>query len=56
MLLTALKKQTMALETLDEESRAAAFLFKIYRDFEQMMIEVNIWEVFAAIGFTHYID
>jgi hypothetical protein len=34
VLLIALKKHTMGLETLDEESRAAAFLFKIYHDFK----------------------
>jgi hypothetical protein len=56
MLLIALKKHNMGLETLDEGPWAAAFLFKMYRDFKQTMIEVDMWKTFAAIGFTHYID
>jgi hypothetical protein len=40
---------------LDEEQPATAFLLKVYHDFKQTMIEVNIRRVFAAIGFVHYI-
>jgi hypothetical protein len=34
MLFGALKKYAASLETLDEESCAAAFLFKVYRNFK----------------------
>jgi hypothetical protein len=44
------------LETLDKGSRVAGFLLKIYRDFKQMMVEINIKEAFAAVRFTHHID
>jgi hypothetical protein len=40
----------------DEEQPAAAFLFKVYHDFKQTMIEVNIWGAFVTIGFTHDIE
>jgi hypothetical protein len=40
---------------LDEEQPAAAFLIKIYSDYKQTMVEVNIWGAFAAIGLTHHI-
>jgi hypothetical protein len=49
----ALEKHATSFETLDEESQAAAFFLKVYRDFKQMMVEVNIWGAFAAIGFIH---
>jgi hypothetical protein len=52
VLFSTLKKHATGLETLDEESQAAAFLLKVYRDFKQMIVEVNIWRAFAAIGFT----
>jgi hypothetical protein len=38
---------------LDEEQPAAAFLLKVYHDFKQTMIEVNIWGAFAAFGFSY---
>jgi hypothetical protein len=38
---------------LDEEQPAAAFLIKIYSDYKQTMVEVNIWGAFAAIEMTH---
>jgi hypothetical protein len=41
---------------LEEESRAVEFILKVYRDFRQTMIEVNIWGAFVIIEFTHYID
>jgi hypothetical protein len=34
VLFGALKKYATGLETLDEESQAIAFLFKVHRDFE----------------------
>jgi hypothetical protein len=49
----ALKKHATGLETLDEEQPASAFLLKVYHDFKQIVIEVNIWGVFATIGFTY---
>jgi hypothetical protein len=42
VLFGTLKKHATSLETLNEESRAAAFLLKVYRDFKQTMVEVNI--------------
>jgi hypothetical protein len=42
VLFNALKKYATGLETLDEESQAIAFLLKLHRDFEQMMVEINI--------------
>jgi hypothetical protein len=53
VLFGAMKKHATGLETLDEEQPAAAFLFKVYHDFKQTMIEVNIWGAFAAIGFSY---
>jgi hypothetical protein len=34
VLFSALKKHATGLDTLDEESRATAFLLKVYRDFK----------------------
>jgi hypothetical protein len=53
VLFSALKKHVTGLETLNEEQSAAAFLPKVHHDFKQIMIKVNIWEVFAAIAFTY---
>jgi hypothetical protein len=39
----ALKKHANGLKMFDEEQPAAAFLLRVYRDFKQTMIEVNIW-------------
>jgi hypothetical protein len=52
VLFGVMKKHATGLETLDEEQPAAAFLFKVYHDFKQAMIEVNIWGAFAAIGLS----
>jgi hypothetical protein len=38
---------------LKEESGTAAFILRLYHDFKQTMVEVNIWRAFSAIGFTH---
>jgi hypothetical protein len=56
VLFGALIKHVTSLETLDEESQAAVFLLKVYRDFKQTMVEINIWDVFAVIGFAHDIN
>jgi hypothetical protein len=50
VLFGALKKHATGPEALDEEQSAAAFLLKVYHDFKQTMIEVNIWGAFAAMG------
>jgi hypothetical protein len=42
MLFGALKKHVIGLSTLDEEQPAAAFIIKVYHDFEQTMVEINI--------------
>jgi hypothetical protein len=56
VLFGALKKHATGLKMFDEEQPAAAFLLKVYHDFKQTMIEVNISETFAPIGFTHDIE
>jgi hypothetical protein len=56
VLFGALKKHATGFETLDEEQSAAAFLLKVYHDFKKTMVELNIWEAFAAICFTHDIE
>jgi hypothetical protein len=56
VLFGALKKYATGLEKLDEESRATAFILKIYRNFKEMMVEINIWKAFAVIELTHDID
>jgi hypothetical protein len=38
---------------LDEEQSAVALLIKIYHDYKQTIVEVNIWGAFASIGLTH---
>jgi hypothetical protein len=52
VLFEALTNHAMGLGTLDEEQPAVAFLLKIYRAFEQTMVEINGWDTFAAIVFT----
>jgi hypothetical protein len=42
ILFGALKKHANDLKMFDEEQSAAAFLLKVYHDFKQTMIEVNI--------------
>jgi hypothetical protein len=41
---------------LGEEQSAAAFLLKVYHNFKQTLIEVNIWGAFVVIGLTHNIE
>jgi hypothetical protein len=53
VLFGGMKKHATGLEILDEEQPAAAFILKVYHDFKQTMIEVNIWGAFAAIGFSY---
>jgi hypothetical protein len=56
VLFGSLKKHATGLKTLDEEQSVAAFLRKVYHDFKQTMVEVNIWEDFSVICFTHDIE
>jgi hypothetical protein len=53
VLFGAMKKHAASLTMLDEEQPAAALLIKVYHDYKQTMVEVNIWAAFAAIGLTH---
>jgi hypothetical protein len=55
VLFIVLKKRAIRLSTLDEEQPATAFIIRVYHDFRQTMVEVNIWGAFSAIGFSYYI-
>jgi hypothetical protein len=55
VLFGAMKKHDTGLKDLDETLSAAAFLIRVYHDFKQTLIEVNIWGPFAAIGFSYAI-
>jgi hypothetical protein len=52
----SLRKHANGLKMFDEEQPAGAFLLRVYRDFKQTIIELHIWEAFAAIGFTPDIE
>jgi hypothetical protein len=56
VLFGALKKHANGLKAFEEEQPTVAFLLKVYHDFKQTMIEVNIWKAFEAIGFTYDIE
>jgi hypothetical protein len=43
VLFGTLKKHANGLKMFDEEQPAVAFLLRVYRNFKQTMIEVNIW-------------
>jgi hypothetical protein len=53
VLFGALKKRASGLETWNEESGTFAFIIKLYHDFKQTMVQVNIWGAFSAIGFSY---
>jgi hypothetical protein len=53
VLFSAMKKHDTGLKDLGETLSAAAFLSRVYHDFKQTMIEVNIWGAFTAIGFSY---
>jgi hypothetical protein len=53
VLFGALKKHAIGLEVLNEDSETVVFILKLYYDFKQAMVEINIWRVLSAIGFTH---
>jgi hypothetical protein len=50
VLFGALKKCASGLEMWNEESDTVAFIIKLYHDFKQTMVEVNIWELFWPLG------
>jgi hypothetical protein len=52
----ALKKRSTRLSTRDEEQPDAAFIIKVYHDFKQTMVQVNIWGAFSAICFSYDIS
>jgi hypothetical protein len=52
----ALKKRSTRVSTRDEEQAAAAFIIKVYHDFKQTMVEVNISDAFSAIDFSYDIS
>jgi hypothetical protein len=53
VLFGALKKHAIGLSTLDEEQPAVVFIIKVYHNFKQMIVEVNIWSAFSSIGLNH---
>jgi hypothetical protein len=53
MLCDALKKRASGLEMWNEESGIVAFITKLYHDLKQIMVEVNIWGGFAALGCSY---
>jgi hypothetical protein len=53
VLFNALKKRASGLEMWNEESGTVAFIVKLYHDFKQTMVEMNIWGVFSAIWFSY---
>jgi hypothetical protein len=56
VLFGALKKRANRLRAFDDEQPRVAFLLRVYRDFKQTVIEVNIWKAFEAIGITYDIE
>jgi hypothetical protein len=53
VLFSALKKCASGLEMWNDGSGTIAFIIKLYHDFRQIMVEVNIWGTFSAIGFSY---
>jgi hypothetical protein len=53
VLFGAMKKHDTCLKDLDETFPAAAFPIRVYHNFKQTVIEVNVWEAFAAIEFSY---
>jgi hypothetical protein len=53
VLFGALKKRASGLEMWNEESGTVAFIIRLYDDFKQTLVEVNIWRAFSAIGFLY---
>jgi hypothetical protein len=53
VLFGAMKKRTSRLEMWNEEADTAAFIIRLYHDFKQTMVKVNVWGAFSAIGFSY---
>jgi hypothetical protein len=53
VLFGALKKRASGLEMWNEESGPIPFIIKLYHDFKQTMVEVNISGAFSAIGLSY---
>jgi hypothetical protein len=51
-----MKKRASGLEMWNEEADTAAFIIRLYHDFKQTFVEVNIWGTFSAIGFSYDIS
>jgi hypothetical protein len=49
VLFGALKKRVSGLKMWNEESGTVAFIIKLYHDFKQTMMDVNIWGAFSTI-------
>jgi hypothetical protein len=52
-LFRALKKRASRLEMWNEEPGTVAFIIKLYHDFKQTIVKVNISGTFSAIGFSY---
>jgi hypothetical protein len=55
VLFGGLKKRATRRSTFDEEQPAAAFIIRVYHDFRETIVEVNIWSAFSAIVFSYHI-
>jgi hypothetical protein len=53
VLFGALEKHATGLRRLDEDQPAAVFIIKVYQDFKQMTVEINISGAFSSIEPTH---
>jgi hypothetical protein len=51
-----MKKRASGLEMWNEEADTAAFIIRLYHDFKQTMVEVNMWGAFSAIEFSYDIS
>jgi hypothetical protein len=40
----------------EDEKETVTFIMKVYRDFKQTMVELNMWGAFRAIGFEFEFD
>jgi hypothetical protein len=56
VLFRALKKHATGFSRRDEEQAPAPFRIKVYHNFKEMTLEVNIWGAFSSIGIIHDID
>jgi hypothetical protein len=40
----------------EDEKETVRFIMKVYHDFEQTMVELNIWRAFGVIGFEFHTE